>query len=135
MLNTHSVVFVHGLKGHPRHTWEYYDEHRASSPQSKSGSTKRNRFWSFKPKSTIGAAPANGGLHGSSDSRGVFWPSVKLPLDVPNATVWTYGYDADVISGLFEPSNMNSILQHGDDLMAKIERGLGNKARVSSGTS
>jgi hypothetical protein len=135
MLNTNSVVFVHGLKGHPQHTWEYGDEHQFSIPQSKSKPTKHGHFWSFKPNPAGGFALADCSLQGNSGFGDVFWPLDKLPSDVPNARVWTYGYNADVISGLFQPSNMNSILQHGEDLMVKLERGLGNKARVSSGGS
>jgi hypothetical protein len=123
MLNAHSVIFVHGLGGHPRHTWEYFDGHPTS---------KRSQFWPFKPRSKTEAAPASdGGPRGSSGSEGIFWPSDKLPLDVPNATVWTYGYDANVIPNFFQPGNVNSILQHSDDLMVKIERKLENKVRVS----
>jgi hypothetical protein len=46
---------------------------------------------------------------------------------LPHAWVWTYGYNADVIEGLFEASNKNSIIQHRNDLIAALERDIDNK--------
>ena len=56
--------------------------------------------------------------------KSVFWPSDVLPDKVPNARIWTYGYNADVISGLFRQNNQNSILKHANDLLVKLERKL-----------
>lgn len=46
--------------------------------------------------------------------------------DIPNARVLTYGYNADVVGGLFQANNKNSISQHSQDLKAKLERELEN---------
>lgn len=40
---------------------------------------------------------------------------------MPDAWVWTYGYNADVM-GVFQASNKNSVHQHGQDLAVQIER-------------
>ena len=56
----------------------------------------------------------------------VFWPEEFLTSDVPEARVWTYGYDADAIGGLFQ-ANKNSVSQHGQDLAVKLEREIENK--------
>jgi hypothetical protein len=37
-----------------------------------------------------------------------------------------YGYNADVISGLFQTNNKDSISQHGRDLSVRLERELDN---------
>lgn len=56
----------------------------------------------------------------------VFWIEDFLPQDIPNARILTYGYNADVIGGLFQANNKNSISQHGQDLKAKLEREIEN---------
>jgi hypothetical protein len=64
---------------------------------------------------------------------GAFWPSQELPREAPQARVWTYGYDADVIA-FFKGHDKNSITHHGQDLMVKLERGLRNKVSISPET-
>jgi len=56
----------------------------------------------------------------------VFWPEEYLASDIPQAIVWTYGYNADVIGGLFQANNKNSISQHGRDLSVRLEREIEN---------
>lgn len=41
--------------------------------------------------------------------------------------MWTYGYDADVIGGLFKAGNQNSISQHSRNLAVKLERDIDNE--------
>lgn len=57
----------------------------------------------------------------------VFWIEDFLPKDIPNARILTYGYNANVIGGLFQANNQNSISQHGRDLKAKLERDTDNE--------
>jgi hypothetical protein len=57
----------------------------------------------------------------------LFWPDEYLAEDIPEARVWTYGYNADVIGGMFEASNKNSLSQHGRDFAVKIEREIENE--------
>ena len=54
----------------------------------------------------------------------IFWIKDFLPHDIRDARILTYGYDADVIDGLFQTNNQNSIWRHGQDLKAKLERDL-----------
>ena len=56
----------------------------------------------------------------------VFWPKEYLASDIPQASVWTYGYNADII-GLFQANNKNSISQHGRDLSVRLEREVENE--------
>lgn len=58
-----------------------------------------------------------------------FGPQTELPRVVPRANIFTYGYNADVIEGVFCSNNRNSILQHGNDLMVILERSLENDVR------
>ena len=57
----------------------------------------------------------------------VFWPRDYSAQDLPQARVWTYGYDAGIISGVFQANNKNSVSQHGRDLAIKFERDIDNE--------
>ncbi|KAK3905061.1 hypothetical protein C8A05DRAFT_41968 [Staphylotrichum tortipilum] len=57
----------------------------------------------------------------------LFWPDEYLTQDIPEARVWTYGYDADAIGGLFKANNKNSVSQHGRDFEARFEREIRNE--------
>jgi hypothetical protein len=52
-----------------------------------------------------------------------------LTHDIPEARVWTYGYNADVI-GVFQANNKNSVSQHGRDLAVKLEREIENGVSI-----
>lgn len=52
----------------------------------------------------------------------VFWPQDYLAEDIAQARVWTYGYAADVIGGLFRASGKDSVSQHGRNLAVRLER-------------
>ncbi|KAL8999156.1 MAG: hypothetical protein Q9169_001935 [Polycauliona sp. 2 TL-2023] len=67
-------------------------------------------------------------IHGTRGSRSVPGQRIKeresnlLAKDIRKARILTYGYDADVIGGLFKGKSKNNITQHGRDLMLKLER-------------
>ena len=44
-----------------------------------------------------------------------------------------YGYNADVIDGLFQANNKNSVSQHGKDFASRFEREIENKVGPPSG--
>jgi hypothetical protein len=77
------------------------------------------------PTSAEQAQPPSGPAS-SPPSATVFWPEAYLAADIPQACVWTYGYNADVIGGLFQSNNKNSISQHGRDLSVRLEREIDN---------
>lgn len=120
-----NIVFVHGLRGHPSGTWE--DSNDVGSKGESDASSKRKTFKSF-----FEAKPAISTTDGkkseeSSASRKLFWPKDYLTQDIPQARVWTYGYNADVIGGLFQANNKNSVSQHGRDLAVRVEREIENE--------
>lgn len=110
----YSIIFIHGLRGHPRKTWEGQTNIAPDETGKKSRSTF---FQSFrKPR-----APSDEtGIPDKSPPE-VFWPQELLAVDFPQAKVWTYGYKADVI-GMFQANNKNSISAHGRDLGHAIRR-------------
>ncbi|EMR66615.1 putative nb-arc and ankyrin domain protein [Eutypa lata UCREL1] len=106
------------VKGHPQTTWENAKEDATSS---KPKSFKKL----FRPKPSESTRADE---DTDKDPDKVFWPRDYLLEDEPAAEVWTYGYDADVISGLFKAGNKNSVSQHGRDLAVKLDREIKNQA-------
>jgi hypothetical protein len=136
LLTVGSIVFVHGLRGHPRGTWETTagTSHGSDDTITKSKGlrslfkrrTDRSSGTDTKEAQGRSASPAL-----SSPSSAVFWPEEYLAHDIPQARVWTYGYNADVIGGLFQANNKNSISQHGRDLSVRLEREIDNGVHIS----
>lgn len=44
-----------------------------------------------------------------------FWPQTLLPQDLPNARIFTFGYDADII-GTLEAAGSSTLRDHGKSL-------------------
>jgi hypothetical protein len=118
-----SILFVHGLRGHPRHTWE---DARAGSSDHNTATPNKQK--TFRPLFKKSVSPAENPSGGSAPHR-PFWLEEFLTHDIPEARVWTYGYNADVI-GVFQANNKNSVSQHGQDLAVKLEREIGNGVTI-----
>jgi hypothetical protein len=129
-------VFVHGLKGHPRKTWGARkvvtkEREREKEKKNQEGSKSKGKFLpavfgkSKHPRPPVPEGESSTATDDEANENSVtFWPADLLPSVIPSTRIWTYGYDADVISGLFSGQHKNSVLQHGNDLMAKLEREL-----------
>ncbi len=115
---------MHGLRGHPQTTWEH--RHIEANERTAETPRKRHRFCAiFRPHHI---ASTHASVNENSIENNVFWPRDYLLEDVSEAEVWTYGYNADVIGGLFQANNQNSVSQHGRDLAVKLEREIENQA-------
>lgn len=120
-----SIVFVHGLRGHPRYTW---------MSSHKTGNEPSNWRQNLKPafKSSARSSESDCTKDGTSARQGqLFWPHEYLVKDIPQARVWTYGYNADVVGDAFKGSNLKSVSQHGQDLALKLERDVDNEVDLS----
>ncbi|KAM0817164.1 hypothetical protein AB5N19_02967 [Seiridium cardinale] len=121
-----NIILVHGLRGHPQRTWEDNQENPTTDGRTTPSKRKHRLKTLFKSDRSSGTNKDTE-EQGESSTRKVFWPRDYLVPDLPVARVWTYGYNADVIGGIFEGNNQNSVSQHGRDLQAKLERDLDNR--------
>ncbi|KAH8745131.1 hypothetical protein F5882DRAFT_446468 [Hyaloscypha sp. PMI_1271] len=155
------IVFVHGLFGHPQRTWTGRKEPGQSIPSLVNPSSSDSRRLeelagtgrssvaadsetepdvsneiSSREASAQGAGIPRPSLMGCSRIVGlhpgeVFWPESILPAVLPEARIFTWGYDADVDA--FNTSvGHNTVEQHANDLLtdvANLSGRLGSLAR------
>ncbi|KAJ3531234.1 hypothetical protein NM208_g8967 [Fusarium decemcellulare] len=125
-----NVIFVHGLRGHPKRTWGRGTDDDDVETQSTASSRGRRSFRSLLRRSRQTSSPVTTKDSEVSPSPKPFWPAEFLPEDIPEARVWTYGYNANVVESVFQASNQNSVSQHGQDLAVKFERVIDNQDPV-----
>ncbi|SLM40835.1 Ankyrin repeat-containing domain [Lasallia pustulata] len=119
------VVLVHGLFGHPRKTWT------GRITRSRTTRFSSSRATSPSHTSTIleDTLSTNGGetahtAHGNNeqvetDPDSVFWPQALLPSVIPDARIFTWGYDAD-IDGFLSTASQNTVHQHAINLLSDL---------------
>ncbi|OBT53786.1 hypothetical protein VE04_07701 [Pseudogymnoascus sp. 24MN13] len=117
-----NVIFIHGLRGHPRGTWSHI---RSTSPtggieDTDTRTDKHNNIKTFFGLKKTKKETDDKRQTSTSPSSDIFWPEEYLAPDLPQAQIWTYGYNADVIGGLFQANNQNSVSQHGRDFANPI---------------
>ncbi|KAI9740307.1 MAG: hypothetical protein M1834_004885 [Cirrosporium novae-zelandiae] len=95
------VVFVHGLQGHPRKTWQC--------------STASSKPRTFQLRLTNRSHADDEEL---SDS--VYWPADLLPEDYPNFRILSYGYDSHVSRNFKGPANKSNLSQLGEDMLNRL---------------
>ena len=106
---TADIIFVHGLMGHPRKTWQC-----GKTPKETNSRTHTLRFW--RNKDTAGQS-----RHDQATSNGVcYWPFDLLRLDVKNVRILTYGYDSHPSHFCTGPTNSMTISQHAENFLKKI---------------
>ncbi|RYO74827.1 hypothetical protein DL764_010710 [Monosporascus ibericus] len=102
-------------------------EERAAAPNRRRAF--KPLFTHFRAKYTVLTRNEEDGSNNGSPSiePSVFWPRDYLTEDIPEARVWTYGYNADVVRGMFQADNQNSVSQHGQDLATHFKRDIENE--------
>jgi hypothetical protein len=110
-LSITSIVFVHGLQGHPEKTWTYF-----SPPVEK-------KRWLFGKRKDV--KPQE-----SQDM--VFWPFDLLSKHpgLASARILTWGYDSQV-SKFFNANNQQNISRHGNNLMVALQQERKDNVRAS----
>ncbi|KAF4461891.1 kinesin light chain [Fusarium albosuccineum] len=123
-----NVIFVHGLLGHPKRTWGRGSDDVAQDEDITSSNHRSFRsFFRWSQQTSGSKSPQD--AEGLSLTK-PFWPAEFLLEDIPEARVWTYGYNANVVEGVFQASSQNSVSQHGGDLAVKFERVIDNQEPV-----
>jgi hypothetical protein len=119
-----SIVFVHGLQGHPKNTWtpKSVTSEGANSTKIEHKIPSRGlKFWSKKGSSNASTPKPTNDL----DERIIFWPYHLLPDDCKNVRILTWGYNS-IVSEFFSGSaNKGNILSYSRDLLGDLtgERG------------
>lgn len=111
-----SIVFVHGLQGHPRNTWTYYPNPSERDKPSTSGEVK-------KPKGLSRILGHHHPKQTESDTEtqdGIFWPEDLLKEDFPKARIMTFGYNTLVQNGL-HTVNQGNLFSHARNLLYDLE--------------
>lgn len=123
----HSIVFMHGLQGHPRKTRATKkiraQNHQskdipntASSPQATTTGESRR---SLKNIFSRGKIKAKASQTGPTEQE-VYWPLDLLSNDCTNARIFTWGYDSVVAKFFRGPTNQNNIFAHAKDLLYSL---------------
>ena len=102
----YSIVFIHGLQGHPYHSWTY---------RNLAGTTHINKS-RLKPKFWQRTPTPN-----ASDETSVYWPLDLLPEDFPRARITTFGYDSAISHWFSGPDMQADIPQYGQSLLNALE--------------
>ena len=119
---------MHGLRGHPKHTWGGHSvPDNRSETETETETVPRSTSQNLLRRLRRGNKTAEPNRTEPSSSRSPFWPEEYLANDIPEARIWTYGYNADVIEGIFRASNKNNISNHGRDLGVRFERDVDNE--------
>ena len=103
------VIFVHGLQGHPKRTWQ-------SKPPTKPRKNLCDRIKGFSILGHHGQKGKNQGVDG------LFWPAELLPRDFNNVRILTYGYDTKVTKAFKGPTSKDGIFQHGSSFLGALKR-------------
>lgn len=113
------IIFVHGLQGHPKKTWQYGSKEETPGPYRHT--IRRGLFGRRRND----PPPSR-----SKPKSSVYWPEDLLPKDHDNVRIITYGYDSRISHLFNSPAYQLNISQHGEALLNRVsgER-VGSKCR------
>jgi hypothetical protein len=117
-------VFIHGIQVHPRDTWTYTNQDASDSSKATKKASLLRRMLGKNVKAQdgqSGAAVGSGAEAQRDQFEGVFWPEDLLPVKFRQCRILTFGYDSHVSHFFKGPANQNSLMQHGSDLLNRLE--------------
>jgi hypothetical protein len=111
-----SIIFVHGLQGHPRKTWACDGTQGLGEA---TGRSQRGLKKLFSMKRRTGPEDPH-----KLEPDNVFWPLDLLPKDCGNSRVLTWGYDSKVSNFFGGAASQSNIRAHAQNLLhaLKIQR-------------
>lgn len=105
-LTVSSIVFVHGLFGHPQNTWTCSTSRHGDQIKPLTSADGEAVEQTPKERSTLGRkAPKD-----------VYWPRDLLPTIMPQSRIFTWGYDVS-IDHIFSSASHASVFQHAETLL------------------
>jgi hypothetical protein len=111
-----SIIFVHGLFGHPEKTWTGT---KKSSKTAKRGPPPQSSSKRVHAHGVIEKEDGKAAKDADLDLDSVFWPAALLPRIAPNTKIWTWGYDAD-IDNIWSSASQNTVSQHATNLLSDV---------------
>lgn len=127
-----SIIFVHGLQGHPISTWSQRTAATVTSQPTKPIKPNRRKefFNRLLPRRDNNS---NGGINGGTSDSGkqqrptvadqvVFWPGDLLPKECPDARILTWGDDTIVTKYLTGAVNKSNVFAQGKNLLYALGR-------------
>jgi ankyrin repeat domain-containing protein 50 len=116
---TSSIVFVHGLQGHPKDTWtsKSIASEAANSTKIEDKTSSRGlKFWSKKGSSNASDSKSTS----EPEERNTFWPYHLLCDDCKNVRILTWGYNSNVTEFFGGSANKGTISSHSRDLLGDL---------------
>lgn len=113
------IVFVHGLGGHPRKTWQYGNLEELQAEEETRAASKKFRWKFLKRKESSSSGPTDGPSSDIQTSH-CFWPFDLVPSDFPNVRVMTYGYDSHPTHFYRGAAVQMTITQHSRQLLQTV---------------
>jgi hypothetical protein len=114
----YSIVFIHGLQGHPRTTWTC-EKISTVRPQGSKQSIGRPHSGIKKLFSRKHRAESKDARELEADE--VFWPLDLLPEDCARSRILTWGYDSKVSHFFGGAANQNNISGHAKNLLHALK--------------
>jgi len=117
-----SIVFVHGLQGHPKYTWT--SKTAAGDGANSTKIKPKISSKGFKSLFSRKGSP-NESSTKSADALEIpdtFWPYDLLPRDCENARILTWGYNSSVSEFFKGSTNKGNILSYSRDLLGDLTR-------------
>ncbi len=120
LITYQSIVFVHGLQGHPRNTWTWDSASGRPVNSTSIESTPKRRRLNFWPKKDRKESSVMDSTK-QTERRILYWPYHLLPEDYPRSRILTWGYNS-VVSNFFHGSaNKNHMFAHSRDLLIDLK--------------